>query len=141
VTDIKGGTVVEATEVKLPDRTVISVDSDGSTWRIEQTDRSAITVLDSADRSVATVRDGEVILTTGEVFSWKRVSLPHTRYRLGSDLWVARGSWRSGRRFNAVLSEAMLCREDKALLVGLASILTQHAVAHRHRLWGAVAGV
>src|SRR5262249_25480217 len=126
--------------VKLPGRTVISFDTDGDTWRIQQSDRSSVVVLDSADRIVASVRTGEVILNGNEVLPWKQVSLPRTRYRLGGDLWVARGSWRSGRRFDAELSEALLGRQDKALLIGLASILTQHAMAHRNRLLGAAAG-
>src|SRR5262249_34834058 len=91
--------------------------------------------------TVAAASDGQVVLPSGETFSWKRSGiLTRTRLRLGNDLWVAKGSWRTGRTFSADLSQAMLARDDKALLVGIASILTQHAVTRRGRLLGAAGG-
>lgn len=137
VTDPNGRVVVEAAEITAPDRAGVVFETAGGRWLIEQAGRSAVTVLDPADRAVATVRKGEVVLAAGETLPWEQSGLPRTRYRLGGDLWVARGSWKSGSRFNVELSQALLGRDDEGLLVGIASILTQHAMTRRSRLLGA----
>jgi len=140
VTDPNGNVVVEAMERQADDRVEMVLDTAGGRWRVEQavSSGSEITVLDSAGNAVAISSRGKVVLADGEVLSWERRNLP-ARYRLG-DLWVAKGSWRSKRRFSAELSEAMLARDDKSMLVGIASLLTQHAVLRRRQLLGAAAG-
>ena len=155
VTDPNGDVVVEAMEKKWEGRWeeelggLVFETADGR-WRMEQPgrpvrqsgrvlttvpSRSGVAILDAAGNTVAAARDGQVVLPSGESLSWQKSGfLIKTRFRLGNDLWVAKGSWRSGRRFSADLSQAMLARDDKALLTGIASILTQHAVRRRSRL-------
>jgi hypothetical protein len=111
----------------------------GGRWRVEQSG-SSVTVVDPTDRAVATLHRGQVVLAAGEALLWEQTSLPRVRYRLGGDLWVAKGSWRWRGRFNAELSQAMLGRDDRTLFVGIASILTQDAVTRRSRLLGAAGG-
>jgi len=140
VTDPNGNVIVEAMERQIDDRVEMVIDTAGGRWRVEQSisSGSEIAALDSAGNAVATSSRSKVVLADGEVLSWEQRSLP-TRYRLG-DLWVAKGSWRSKRRFSAELSEAMLARDDRSMLVGVASLLTQHAVVRRRQLLGAAAG-
>jgi hypothetical protein len=107
-------------------------------WRVEAS-ASGVAILDLKRRTVATARKGEVVLASGERLLWKRSTLPRVRYRFGDDLWVAKGSWLP-RRFTAELSPALLAREDRSLLVGIASVLTQHAVAQRRSGLGAAGG-
>jgi hypothetical protein len=99
-----------------------------------------VVVLDAFGNPVATAKNGEVVRGNSEHLPWARSNLPRTRYRLGGDLWVAKASWLSRRRFSAELSQAMLARDDTNLLVGIASILTQDAVARRRALLGAAGG-
>jgi hypothetical protein len=134
VTDSRGAVIVQG----AVDKAEASFKTAEGRWRIEAADRG-VAVVDWAGKVVATARKGEVVLPSGERFLWKRSSLPRVRYRLGDDLWVARGSWRA-RRFSAELSPAMVGREDKSLLVGIASILTQDAIERRGRLLGTAGG-
>jgi hypothetical protein len=136
VTDPNGNVVVEAAQIKTLDGDGVVVETAGGRWWIEQADRSAVTVLDSAGQAVATVQKGEVIRADSGTLSWEQRGLP-SRYQLGGDLWVAKGGWRSGRRFSAELSRAMLGRDDMNLLIGIAAILTQHAMARHGNLLGA----
>jgi hypothetical protein len=156
VADAMGNVVVEAMESKVDSARGVLFDTAEGRWRMEQArptrtrlgailtavaSRSEVAILDDDGNTVATARNGQVVLPSGEILIWDQTSIPRTRYQLGGDLWVASGTWRSGRRFNAELSTALLSRKDKALLVGIASILTQHAITRQSRLSGAAANL
>jgi hypothetical protein len=154
VTDPSGAAVVEATENKAADRLEVTIETAAGSWRIEEAvplhrlgrilatvrTPSEVAILDPAGNPVAVARNGEVVLAGGEALSWRQSRAP-TRYRLGDDLWVAKDSWRSGTVFSAELSEQMLARPDRSLLVGVASILTQHASTRRDRMLGAASNL
>lgn len=109
--------------------------------RVEFAGASEVWILDQVTgHSVAVARTGAVVLSGGEMLTWKASALPIVRFRLGDSLWVASHRWMFGRRFRAELSPVMLDRGDASLLAGIASILTQHAVNARSGLWAALAG-
>jgi hypothetical protein len=134
--DPNGNPVLTVAVSEAVDRVLVVFETAAGQWRFQQLPQdhgSEITIFDADDRAVATARNGEVALATGENLSWEQTSRMHTRYRLGDDLWVAKRSRGSGRTFRAELSQAMLARDDVSLLAGIASILTQHAVKHQRR--------
>ena len=93
-------------------------------WRdvISPTDR---VVIDVSNQDVATMNKADLTLADGETLTWAGPRLWSSLCGLGGDLWVARGLRPRRRGFRAELSGAMLAREDRALLTGIASILTQ----------------
>jgi hypothetical protein len=134
VTDSTGSAVIQVTLGKAADSAGAIFETAEGRWRIEPSGHW-VAILDSARKTVAAARDGEVVLLSGERLPWKQSSFP-TRYRLGEDrLWVARGRWLS-QGFTAKVSSATLARDDKGLLVGIASVLTQNAVKRRQRSLG-----
>jgi hypothetical protein len=153
VTDSDGSPVVGAVLGKAAYPHDAIVETFEGTWRmradrglekvrvpttVDASDRMSIR--DEAGKTVAIARTGEVLLPwTEERFAWDQSNPPRTRYRLGGDLWVARGSWLR-RRFVAELSPAILGRDDKCLLVGIASVLTQSVIEARRRLLSGAGG-
>jgi hypothetical protein len=97
-------------------------------------------VIDEDGKPVAKARTSGVVLSNDETLSWKMSALPRNRYRLGDDLWLATPGLFSRSKFTAELSEAMLARIDRALLVGIATILTYYAIADWGRMKSAAAG-
>ncbi len=131
-----GNPVVAVAVNETSDHVLVVIETAADQWRFQQLHQdhdSEITVFDTADRAVATARSGEVALATGETLAWEQTNRMRTRYRLGGDLWVAKRSRGSGRRFRAELSQAILARDDMNLLVGIASVLTQDAVKRQRR--------
>jgi hypothetical protein len=100
-------------------------------WHIEQADRRRFAVVDSGGNVVATARSGEVALANGETLPWEW-SRHGDRYLLG-DLCVSEARGRSNRGFTVELSEEMLSRQDRGLITGIASVLTQDRLRHRRR--------
>jgi hypothetical protein len=131
-----GNPVVAVAVNETSDHVLVVFETAAGRWRFQQLRQdhgSEITIFDAADRAVATARNGEVALATGETLAWEQTTRRRLRYRLGGDLWVARRSRGSGRRFRAELSQSMLARDDMSLLVGIASVLTQDAVKRQRR--------
>jgi hypothetical protein len=83
-----------------------------------------LVVVDASNQDVATMRKIELRLADGESFTWAGSRIWSSICGLGGDLWVAKGLRPRRRGFRAKLSRAMLGREDRALLTGIASILT-----------------
>jgi hypothetical protein len=135
VTDPNGDAVVQAVLAKAVKPAYAVFKAADGEWRVEQTGRHELVVLDPSARASARVRTGEVVLANRETLTWHKPSHVRPRYRLGGDLWVAKPSRLPVRRFNAKLSQAMLARDDRGLLVGIASILTLHVVQLRARWW------
>jgi len=134
LTNPNGAVIVEGALGKAAAPAEATFKAADGTWSVEADGSKTVVVLDWRRKAVATARKGEVDLPSGEKLLWKQASFP-TRYRLGDDLWVAKPSRLPVRRFSAELSQAMLNREDRGLLVGIASILTLHVVQLRARRW------
>jgi len=139
VTDPNGDVVVQAALGKAAKADYAVFETAQGKWRVERGGRSTLVALDPVGNAVATARKGEVVLPDGETLPWELSSRVRPRYRLGGDLWVAKPTRLPLREFNAELSQAMLAREDRALLAGLASILAQHMLRGR-LVWAIVGG-
>jgi hypothetical protein len=87
-------------------------------------------VVDWAHRVVATMRGSELTLADGETLTWVGPRIWSSLCGLGGDLWIAKGLRPRRRGFRAELSGAMLAREDRALLTGIAAVLTYAALSH-----------
>jgi hypothetical protein len=110
-----------------PARAVIEA-ADG-TWRLERIDKTQTAVLDTAGTAVAAIdyssRPQHIVLAGGERIPFATSGLfALRRYRLGEDLFVARGSLLPTTEFTAAISPALATRSDRSLLIGLASAFT-----------------
>ena len=97
--------------------------------RSARRDRSEkLEVVDPTGNVVATMRKNQLTLADGEALAWAGPRIWSNRCGLGGDLWLAKGLRPRRRGFRAELSGAMLAREDRALITGIAAILTQVAL-------------
>ncbi len=75
------------------------------------------------------MREDQLALGSGEALTWVGPAIWSSVCSLGGDLWVAKVLWPRRRGFRAELSGAMLAREDRALLTGIAAVLTQSTLS------------
>ena len=129
LTDPAGGTVAEIAFGKGVKPALAIFETAGCKWRLLPGSRSEAYVLDPDGVPVARARDGEVLMPDGETLAWVRTAFVN-RYHLGPDLWVAH-SQLLRRGFSAKLSPAMLARDDRGMLTGLAATLTHFAVSDK----------
>jgi hypothetical protein len=124
-------------------------------WRVERTDpfrppgpkRSGLRgtaerldVIDSSGDIVATKSSGRLTLAGGEELTWIQPRSSTSLCGLGDGLWVARAHWPRSGGFRADVSDAMLARDDRGLLTGIAAMLTQTSLRSR-RIRGWTSGV
>jgi hypothetical protein len=97
--------------------------------RRARTDRTeTLEAIDASGTVVASMRRDQLTLADGETLTWVGPRLWSSRCGLGGDLWVAKGLRPRRRGFRAELSGAMLAREERARLTGLAAVLTHWAL-------------
>jgi hypothetical protein len=128
--DPNGNLVVHGTLGKLAKPAYAVFESAEGRWHMERAGHRKLAILDSTGNAVATVRNGKVILADGETFAWEWVGgWGRDSFRLGELCESEPGK----RSFGLQLSEAMLGREDRNLLTGIASILIQDVMRRRRR--------
>jgi hypothetical protein len=157
VEDEAGNLVIECmlgTAVKPPYATFRTAQGK---WTVERTDpfvppgpkRSGfrhrlerLDVFDSGGEVVATMHGATLKLAHGEELIWVYPQYT-TLCGLRDGLWVARAKWPRRQGFRAEVSGAMLAREDRGLLIGIAAMLTQTSLRKRRMdsLSGGVGGV
>ena len=142
VTDTNGQNVVEASLARVGKPEVAVFRTAVGEWRIELRKRKWTgkepeprwrgwfasrdqVVVDASGSVVAAMRNDRLTLADGETLAWVGPRVWNSLCGLGGDLWVAKGLRPRRRGFRAELSRAMLAREDRELLSGIASIMTQ----------------
>jgi hypothetical protein len=124
VTDPNGDPVVRAALGKLARPDYAWFEAATGAWRMKAPVHTELHVVDSrTGKAVATWLKGKIVLADGEVLRWVTTSFARRQSRLGGNLWVVKLSPIRGR-FDASLSQTMLDREDRELIVGIASIVT-----------------
>jgi hypothetical protein len=123
-----GETVVEAALGEAASPAYAVFETAAGRFRIPHSGGSHLTgkewtsVFDESRNPVAVIRTGEIILPGDESSSGS--SRPWGAASSANDLWRAK---KRRRGFKADLSQAMLAREDKDVVPGIASVLTVSA--------------